>query len=82
MLKHYLNFFSDTDNQDPVESREPQDKIPYRTYLSLLHKVDYQDKKHHSTGKINPCTSEKSKVSADEKLHLKTIHQTNPSLKE
>ena len=26
-------FFSDTDNEDPVGRRELQDKIPYRTYL-------------------------------------------------
>ena len=32
--------------------------------------------------KINPCTSEKSNESEDEKLQLKTIHQTNPSILE
>ena len=51
MLKHYLIFFSGTDNHDPVGSREPQDKIPYRTDFSLLHKVDYQEKNHHFTEK-------------------------------
>ena len=51
MLKHYLKIFSDTDNQDPAGSREPQDKNPYRTDFSLLHKVDYQEKNHHFTEK-------------------------------
>ena len=51
MLKQYLNFFSDTDNQDPVGGREPQEKIPYRTDFSLLHKVDFQEKNHHFTEK-------------------------------
>ena len=32
--------------------------------------------------KNNPCTSEKSNDSADEKLQLKTIHQIKPSLVE
>ena len=41
MLKQYWKNFSDTDNQDPVGSREPQEKIPYRNDFSLIHKVDY-----------------------------------------
>ena len=45
MPKHCLNFFSDTDNQDLVGSREPQDQIPYRTDLSLLHQVEYEENK-------------------------------------
>ena len=75
----FKNFFSDTDNQDPVGSREPQDKIPYRTDFSSLHKVDYQEK---TSLKNNPSTSETSNDSADENLQLKTIHQTNPSVVE
>ena len=49
--KTLFKFFSDTDNQDPAGSREPQDQIPYRTDLSLLHKVEYEEKKHHFTEK-------------------------------
>ena len=37
-------FFPDTDNEDPVGKRKPQDKIPYRSDLSLVHKVDYEEK--------------------------------------
>ena len=50
MLKRYLkNFFSDTDIEDPVGNKEPQDKIPHRNDLFLVHKVDYEEKKHHFT---------------------------------
>ena len=37
-------FFPDTDNEDPVGKRKPQDKIPYRSDLSLVNKVDYEEK--------------------------------------
>ena len=37
-------FFHDTDNEDPVGKRKPQDKIPYRSDLSSVHKVDYEEK--------------------------------------
>ena len=37
-------FFPDTDNEDPFGKRKPQDKIPYRSDLSLVHKVDYEEK--------------------------------------
>ena len=47
--KTLFKFFSDIDNQDPPGSREPQDQIPYRTDLSLPHKVEYEEKKHHFT---------------------------------
>ena len=33
-------FSSDTDNEDPVGRREPQDKIPYQTDLFSVHKFD------------------------------------------
>ena len=33
-------FFSDTDNEDPVGRRKPQDKIPYQTDLFSVHKFD------------------------------------------
>ena len=46
MLKRFSNsFFSVTDIEDPVGNREPQDKIPYRIDMSLVHKVDYEEKK-------------------------------------
>ena len=46
MLKGYFNrFFPDTDIEDPVGTIEPQDKIPYRNDLSLVHKGDYEEKK-------------------------------------
>ena len=41
-------FFPDTDNEDPVGKRKPQDKIPYRSDLSLVHKVDYEEKTNTS----------------------------------
>ena len=37
-------FFPGTDNEDPVGKRRPQDKITYRSDLSLVHKVDYEEK--------------------------------------
>ena len=43
------HFFSGVDNEDPVGSREPQEKIPYRTDLSLTHKVDYEETNHNFT---------------------------------
>ena len=50
MLKWYLNnVFSDTDNEAPVGSGEPQDKIPYRPGLSLVQKDDFEEKIHHFT---------------------------------
>ena len=66
---------------DPVGRRKPQDNIPYRTVLVLVHKSDYKEKTTTSL-KNNPCTPEKRKDSEEEKLQLKTIHQTNPSVKE
>ena len=42
-------FFPDGDKKDPVGSREPQEKIPNRTDLSLVHKVDYEEKDNHFT---------------------------------
>ena len=42
-------FFSGVDNEDPVRSREPQEKFPYRTALCLAHKVDYEEKNNHFT---------------------------------
>ena len=82
MLNRYFNkFFPDTDIEDPVGRRKPQDKIPYRTVLVLVHKVDYEGKTTTSL-KNNPCTSEKRIDSEDEKLQLKTIHPTNPSVME
>ena len=39
-------------------------------------------KKSTTSLKNNPFTSEKTNDSADEKLQLKTIHQTNPSAME
>ena len=50
MLKWYSNnVFSDTDNEAPVGSREPQDKIPYRPDLSLVQKNDFEEKIYHFT---------------------------------
>ena len=74
-------FFSDAENEDPVGRRKSQDNIPYRTCLVLVHKVDYEEKTSTPLKK-NPCTSEKCNDSEDEKLRLKTIHQTNPSVME
>ena len=45
------------------------------------HEVDYE-KRTTTSLKNNPCTSEKFNDSKDEKLQLKTIHQTNPSVME
>ena len=42
-------FFSGVDNEDPLGSREPQEKFSYRTDLSLVHKVDYEEKNHNFT---------------------------------
>ena len=39
-------------------------------------------KKTTTSLKIIPCTSEKTNDTEDEKLQLKTIHQTNPSIVE
>ena len=44
-------FFSGVDNEDPVGSREPHEKFPHRTDLSLVHKVDYEEKNKHFTEK-------------------------------
>ena len=49
--------------------------------MSLVHKVAYEEKTTTSL-KINPCTTEKTNDSEDEKLQLKTILQTNPSVRE
>ena len=50
MLKWYLkSVFSDTDNEAPVGSIEPQDKLPYRPDLSLVQKVDFEEKIYHFT---------------------------------
>ena len=49
--------------------------------MLLVHKADYEEKT--TTSLINTlCTSEISNDSAGEKLQLKTIHQTNPSVME
>ena len=47
----------------------------------LSHKVDYEEKTDTSL-EDKPCTSEKCNDSEVEKLQLKTIHQTNPSVME
>ena len=73
--------FSDAGNEDAVERRKPQDNIPYRTDLVLVHKVEYE-KRTTTSLKNNPCTSEKCNDSEDGKLQLKTIHQTKPSVRE
>ena len=66
-------FFSDADNEDAVGRTKPQDNIPYRTCLVLVHKVDFGEKT--TTSLINNlCSSEKSNDSEGEKLQLKTIH--------
>ena len=74
-------FFSGADINDPVGRRKPQDNMPYRTDLVLVHKVDYE-KRTTTSLKNNPCTSEKCNDSEDGKLQLKTIHQTKPSVRE
>ena len=74
-------FFSDAENEDPVGRRKPQDNMPYRTDLVLVHKVDYE-KRTTTSLKNNPCTCEKCNDSEDGKLKLKNIHQTNPSVRE
>ena len=74
-------FFSDAKIEDPIGRRKSQDNIPYRIDLVLVQKVDYEEKTTTSL-KTNPCTSEKCNDSEDEKLQLKTIHQTNPSVME
>ena len=43
------SFFSDTDNEDPVGSTELQDKSPYRSDLTLVQNVDFEQKNHHFT---------------------------------
>ena len=42
-------FFSGADIEDPVGNREPQENISYRTDLSLIHKVDYEERNHNFT---------------------------------
>ena len=75
MLKRFSNsFFSVTDSEDPVGNREPQDKIPYRIDMSLVHKVDYEERKPLE---INLCTSEKSNDSENENLQLKLFVKQN-----
>ena len=73
--------FSDAENEDPVGRRKSQSKIPYRTDLVSVHKVDFEEKTTTSLKNIL-CTSEISNDSEGEKLQLKTIHQTNPSVME
>ena len=74
-------FFSNTDNEDPVGRRKSRNKIPNRNDIVLVHKADYEEKT--TTSLINTlCTSEISNDSEGEKLQLKTIHQTNPSVME
>ena len=74
-------FFSDAENEDPVGRRKSQNNIPYRTDLVSVHKVDFEEKTTISLIN-NLCTSEISNDSEGEKLQLKTIHQTNPSVME
>ena len=57
-----------------VEDRKK--KIHDRIDLSLVHKVDYEEKTTTSL-KNFLCISEKSNDSDDEELQLKTIHQIN-----
>ena len=74
-------FFSGADNKDPVGRRKPQDNMPYRTDLALVHKMIM--KKKTTTSLINNlCTSEIPNDSEGERLQLKTIHQTNRSVME
>ena len=74
-------FFSDAGIEDAVGRRKPQDNIPYRTYLVLIQKVEYEQKTTTSLKNIR-CASENCNDSEDEKLQLKTIHQTNPPVTE
>ena len=76
----FQHFFSDTDDEDLVGRRKPQDNIPHRTDLVDFRKL-IMKKNHHFTEK-KPCISEKCIDSEDEKLQLKTIHQTIPSVME
>ena len=56
-------------------------KIPTEMICFSVHKVDYEEKT--TTSLINTlCTSEISYDSEGERLQLKTIHQTNPSVTE
>ena len=73
--------FSGADKEDPVGRRKPQDNMAYRTDLVLFHKVDYE-KRTTTSLKNNRCASENCNDSEDEKLQLKTIHQTNPPVTE
>ena len=62
-----------------VENRRT--KFPTELIFHYFIKLNIK-KKTTTSLKNNPCTSEKSNDSADEKLQLKTIHQTNPSVME
>ena len=58
------------------------DKTIFPTELIWFsHKIDYEEKTDTSL-ENKPCTSEKCNDSEVEKLQLKTIHQTNPSVME
>ena len=81
MLKHYLNFFLILIIRIrlAVENR----KKKFRTELIFHYFIKLIFKKKTTTSlKNKPCTSEKSNDSADEKLQLKTILQTNPYVME
>ena len=62
-----------------VENRntKPPTELIFFYILKLIIK-----KKTTTSLKTNPCTSENCNDSADEKLQLKTAHQTNPSVVE
>ena len=62
-----------------VENHET--KFPTEMICFSVHKVDYEEKT--TTSLINTlCTSEISYDSEGERLQLKAIHQTNPSVTE
>ena len=81
MLKHYLNFFLILIIK--IRLGVENHKTKFLTELICLYFIKLNMRKKSTTSlKNNPFTSEKTNDSADEKLQLKTIHQTNPSVME
>ena len=81
MLKHYLKFFLLLIIRIRLGEDNNKTKFPTELIRLLFIKL-IREKKTTTSLKNIPCTSENCKDSDDEKLQLKTIHQTNPSVME
>ena len=81
-LKQYIYFFLILIIRIRLGVENHKTKFPTELICLYFIKLIIRKKNHHFYEKNNPCTSEKADDSADEKLQLKTIHQTVSSVME